>query len=182
MRARISAEADTMIALFGDGAYYEARNYVFAARESGRDDSYWASVTGEISRRTRRDWVDTATRYLIDDARMQVRSGQRRGTPAVKAIKRPGLDVEKVEAAFRRAAHTAVHGTREQRSGRFISTTLVSTKYDAVSRNLEVRFVNRRACIYSNVPSTVYEGLLGAESPTAFLTAFIHNHYSCREL
>jgi KTSC domain len=182
MRARISAEADTMIAMFGDSAYYEARNYAFAARESGRDDSYWASVRGEIARRTRRDWVDTATRYLIDDARTHARSGQRSETPEVKAIKGPGLDLEKVEAAFKRAAHRAVHGTREQRSGRFHSTTLVSTKYDAVSRNLEVRFVSGRTCIYSNVPSTVYEGLLGAKSPAVFFNAFIHNHYSCREL
>jgi hypothetical protein len=30
------------------------------------------------------------------------------------------LDVTKVEAALRRAAHKAVHGTREERSGRFI--------------------------------------------------------------
>jgi hypothetical protein len=31
-----------------------------------------------------------------------------------------GLDVAKMEAAFKRAAHKAVHGTREERAGKFI--------------------------------------------------------------
>jgi hypothetical protein len=31
-----------------------------------------------------------------------------------------GLDIEKVEAALKRAAHKAIHGTREERSGRFL--------------------------------------------------------------
>jgi hypothetical protein len=34
---------------------------------------------------------------------------------------RRGLDVEKAEAAFKRAAHKAIHGTREERSGRFLN-------------------------------------------------------------
>jgi hypothetical protein len=33
---------------------------------------------------------------------------------------RRGLDIEKVEAAFKRAAHKAIHGTREERSGRVV--------------------------------------------------------------
>jgi hypothetical protein len=33
---------------------------------------------------------------------------------------RRGLDIEKVEAALKRAAHKALHGTREERSGRFM--------------------------------------------------------------
>jgi hypothetical protein len=31
-----------------------------------------------------------------------------------------GLDLAKMEAAFKRAAYKAVHGTREERSGRFL--------------------------------------------------------------
>jgi hypothetical protein len=31
-----------------------------------------------------------------------------------------GLDVSKAEAALKRAAHKALHGTREERSGRFL--------------------------------------------------------------
>ena len=30
------------------------------------------------------------------------------------------LDMTKVDAAFQRAAHKALHGTREERSGRFL--------------------------------------------------------------
>jgi len=33
---------------------------------------------------------------------------------------RRGLDFEKAEAALKRAAHKALHGTREERSGRFL--------------------------------------------------------------
>jgi hypothetical protein len=36
---------------------------------------------------------------------------------------RRGLDVAKAEAAFKRAAYKAVHGTREERSGRFVTVT-----------------------------------------------------------
>jgi len=31
-----------------------------------------------------------------------------------------GLDLAKAETAFKRAAHKALHGTREERSGRFL--------------------------------------------------------------
>jgi hypothetical protein len=33
---------------------------------------------------------------------------------------RRGLDIAKAEAALKRAAHKAIHGTREERSGRFL--------------------------------------------------------------
>jgi hypothetical protein len=38
---------------------------------------------------------------------------------------RRGLDVEKAEAALKRAAHKALHGTREERSGRFMPESKV---------------------------------------------------------
>jgi hypothetical protein len=95
----------------------------------------------------------------------------------VKAAMSHGLDLEKVEAAFKRAAHRAVHGTREERSGRFILSRLVSATYDAVSGNLEVHFVNGRTYLYSNVPTAVYETLLDAESKGTFFNAFIRDHY-----
>jgi hypothetical protein len=69
---RVSAEAETMIALFGDGAYYEARNRALAAERRQPHDPYWARVRREIARRTRRDRVDTATRYLEPDGRIRV--------------------------------------------------------------------------------------------------------------
>jgi hypothetical protein len=34
-------------------------------------------------------------------------------------VMRRGLDVAKAESAFKRAAYKAIHGTREERSGRF---------------------------------------------------------------
>jgi hypothetical protein len=39
------------------------------------------------------------------------------------AVMRRGLDFVKAEAALKRAAYKAVHGTREERSGRFGTVT-----------------------------------------------------------
>jgi hypothetical protein len=72
LAARVSAEATTMIALFGDGAYYEARNRAFAAERHQPRDPYWARVRGEIAWCTRGDHVDTATRYLEPDGSIRV--------------------------------------------------------------------------------------------------------------
>ena len=72
LSARVSAEADTMIALFGDGAYYKARDRALAAERRQPRDPYWARVRREIALRTRRDHVDTATRYLEPDGRIRV--------------------------------------------------------------------------------------------------------------
>jgi hypothetical protein len=66
LSARVSAEAETMIALLGDGAYYEARSRSLAAERRQPHDPYWARVRREIARRTRRDHIDTATRYLAE--------------------------------------------------------------------------------------------------------------------
>jgi hypothetical protein len=61
-----------MIVLFGDGAYYEARNRALAAARRQPHDPYWTRVRREIARRTRGDYVDTATRYLEPDGRIRV--------------------------------------------------------------------------------------------------------------
>ena len=39
-----------------------------------------------------------------------------------------GLDFEKAQAAFKRAAEKAIHGTREERSGRFLPGRLLDAK------------------------------------------------------
>jgi hypothetical protein len=78
LSARVSAEAGAMIALFGDGAYYEARNRALAAERRQPHDPYWARVRGEIARRTRHDHVDTATRYLEPDGSIKVWSARPR--------------------------------------------------------------------------------------------------------
>ena len=64
LSARVSAEADTMIALFGDSAYYVARSRASTEQQRQPNDGYWGRVRHEIAVRTRGDWVDTATRYL----------------------------------------------------------------------------------------------------------------------
>jgi hypothetical protein len=51
------------------------------------------------------------------------------------------LDLDEIEAAFKRAAHRALHGTREERSGQFLPRKPVDTFIDpqneprAASRN-----------------------------------------------
>jgi hypothetical protein len=137
LSARVSAEADTLIALFGESAYYEARNRVEAARRSQRDESYWANVRTEIARRTRRDWVDTATRYLEPDGSIKLWPPREREDRGMEAVQSRGVDFQMMEAAFKRAAHRAVHGTREERSGRFIRSASVLTRHDAASGDLE---------------------------------------------
>ena len=72
LSTRVAAEAETMIALLGDGAYYEARSRACAAERRQLHDPYWAMVRREIARRTRRDHVDTATRYLEPDGHIRV--------------------------------------------------------------------------------------------------------------
>lgn len=37
------------------------------------------------------------------------------------------LELERIEAAFKRAAYKAIHGTREERSGRFLPSKLETT-------------------------------------------------------
>jgi hypothetical protein len=47
---------------------------------------------------------------------------------------RRGLDFAKVEAALKRAAYKAVHGTREERSGRFGTVTNQGVSHHAPDR------------------------------------------------
>jgi hypothetical protein len=93
-----------------------------------------------------------------------------------------GLDIQKAEAALKRAAHKAIHGTREERSGRVISSVIASVKYDTASADLDVRFVSGRTYRYSGVPSAIYEALINAESKGAFFNSQIRDHFPFREL
>jgi hypothetical protein len=43
-----------------------------------------------------------------------------------------GTEFEEIEAALKRAAYKAVHGTREERSGRFFPATSSSTARSAL--------------------------------------------------
>jgi lysyl-tRNA synthetase class 2 len=93
-----------------------------------------------------------------------------------------GLDVKKVEAALKRAAHRALHGSREERSGRLVSSLLADAKYDPQSRELDVRFVTGQRYRYSDVPSDVYDSLVKAESKGAFFNARVRKEYAYRKL
>ncbi|MBI4273069.1 MAG: hypothetical protein HY659_00015 [Rhizobiales bacterium] len=60
---RVAADAEALIAQFGDSAYGEARRRAIDALGKSRDP-HWNNVRREIGRRTGRAYVDTATRYL----------------------------------------------------------------------------------------------------------------------
>jgi len=93
-----------------------------------------------------------------------------------------GLDRQKAEAALKRAAHKAVHGTSEERSGRVISSALAHIAYTREAHELDIRFVNGRTYRYSNVPPEVYERLATASSKGAFYNTEIRDRFACREL
>ena len=93
-----------------------------------------------------------------------------------------GLDIEKAEAALKRAADRALNGSREERSGRVVSSVLTEVKYDPHSRALEIRFVTGRTFRYSDIPPELYERLVSAYSKGTFFNAHIRNAYAYREL
>lgn len=81
------------------------------------------------------------------------------------------LDIQKVDAALRRAAYKAVHGTREERSGRYHhvqSTVMTSIRYDNNTRALDITFTSGETYRYSNVPRDIHVALLDAESKGEF--------------
>src|SRR4051794_8777173 len=90
---------------------------------------------------------------------------------------RQGLDLEKAEAALKRAAEKALRGTREERSGRVISSVIAGINYDPDSRTLYLRFVSGRRYRYSDVPAEVGEALMKAESKGSFFNAEIRDAY-----
>jgi len=93
-----------------------------------------------------------------------------------------GLDRSRAEAALERAAHKAMHGTPEERSGRVVSSALTSVSYSRNSRALDIRFVTGKTYRYFNVPPGVYERLREAPSKGAFFNAQIKERYDYRQL
>ena len=93
-----------------------------------------------------------------------------------------GLDLAKAEAALKRAAERAIYGTREERSGRVISSALIHVAYDADSREMEIRFVIGRIYRYLNVPPDVHESLQSAPSNGTFFNAEIKDKYKFRDI
>lgn len=93
-----------------------------------------------------------------------------------------GIDFGIAEAALKRAARRALHGTPDERAGRLVSSAPTDTKYNAQSRDLDVWFVSGRRYRYSNVPPQIYESLLSADSKGVFFNAHIRDKYTYREL
>ena len=57
-----------------------------------------------------------------------------------------GIDFEQMEAALKRAAYKAIHGTREERSGRYQpvhSSAITSFRYDNEERELDMKESNK---------------------------------------
>jgi hypothetical protein len=64
-------------------------------------------------------------------------------------VMRRGLDVAKAEAAFKRAAYKAVHGTPEERSGRFVQVTNQGvSRYSADRESREDAVTNKKHELY----------------------------------
>jgi hypothetical protein len=68
-KEQAAADAAALIAQFGERAYAEARHRAREARQGSvfdgnRPDGHWDRVRALIGGKTRREHVDTATRYL----------------------------------------------------------------------------------------------------------------------
>ena len=93
------------------------------------------------------------------------------------------LDVEEVNSALERAAHRATHGTREERSGRFLqSSTIVSVRYDKVANAMDVTFTGGKTYRYLDVPPETCAGLLDAESKGYFFSRNIRDKFAYDEV
>jgi hypothetical protein len=96
---------------------------------------------------------------------------------------RRGLDLAKAEAALKRAAEKAVHGTREERSGRFlVSSTIKSVEYDDDSGELDITFTSAKTYRYFNVPLEIYAEFLDAGSRGKFFNDNIKGTFAFAEV
>ncbi|ULG72976.1 KTSC domain-containing protein [Macrococcus brunensis] len=62
------------------------------------------------------------------------------------------------------------------------SSNIASIGYDALSRELYVRFHYGKTYIYSNVPENVYRNLMSAGSKGSYLDSFVKGIYPYRPL
>jgi hypothetical protein len=95
------------------------------------------------------------------------------------------LDIESVDAALKRAANKAIHGTREERSGRFQrvqSSPMTFLRYHDDTRELDITFTSGKIYRYQNVPLELYIELLDAESKGAFFNDNIKDEFVSSEV
>ena len=94
-------------------------------------------------------------------------------------------DIENIDAALKRAAYKAVHGTREERAGHFKpvrSSMLTSVRYDHDTRELDIAFTSGKTYRYLNVPLETYVALLDAESKGEFFNDNIKDEFVYAEV
>ena len=58
------------------------------------------------------------------------------------------------------------------------SSNVAATRYDPTTETLEVRFHSGRSYAYERVPSSIYQGLVDAESPGKYFNTSIKDNYS----
>lgn len=93
------------------------------------------------------------------------------------------LDIEKVDIALKRAARRAAHGTPEERSGRFlVSSTITSVEYDDEAHELDVTFTSGKMYRYFNVPLEIYAEFLDAGSKGRFFNDNIKGAFAFAEV
>ncbi len=93
------------------------------------------------------------------------------------------LDIQKVDIALKRAARRAAHGTREERSGRFlVSSTIKSVEYDDEARELDITFTSGKMYRYFNVPLEIYAEFLDAGSKGKFFNDNIKGAFAFAEV
>jgi KTSC domain len=93
------------------------------------------------------------------------------------------LDIQKVDIALKRAARRAAHGTPEERSGRFlVSSTITSVEYDDEARELDVTFTSGKMYRYFNVPLEIYAEFLDAGSKGKFFNDNIKGVFAFAEV
>jgi KTSC domain len=95
------------------------------------------------------------------------------------------LDIEDVDAALKRAADKAIHGSREERSGRFKpvqSSTMSFIRYNDDTQELDITFTNGKVYRYLDVPLEVYVALIDAGSKGEFFNENIKGEFACSEL
>src|ERR1700730_5580328 len=96
---------------------------------------------------------------------------------------RRGLDFGKAETAFKRSAEKAMHGTPEERSGRFqVSSTITSVEYDDDARELDITFTSGKTYRYFNVPLEIYAEFLDAGSKGKFFNDNIKGAFAFVEV
>ena len=62
------------------------------------------------------------------------------------------------------------------------STNLASVGYDPISRVLEIAFHSGGVYQYSNVPESIYQGLLSASSKGTYFNSHIKDRYTCHQI